>query len=149
MRAVSEVLPDANWSPVAPFWAACVEHQLRFPRCRRCGRHQWYPRELCGACLSDDFEWAEIAPFGTIYSYTVVRRPFLAGAEQSVPFTVLQVTFDDAPGVMLLTNLADEREAGLVQVGRRVAVAFTEVSNGQRTVTMPYVRIDPSQLIPG
>ena len=141
MGAISDLLPDADWPPVAPFWAACARHELRFPRCRQCGRFQWYPRELCAACLGDDFEWAAIHPVGTVYSYTVVRRAFLPGAEQTVPYTVLQVQFDGAAGVTLLTNLADESEASLIRVGSRVAVVFTETSSGDRTMTMPYVRV--------
>jgi hypothetical protein len=58
-----------------------------------------------------------------------------------VPYTVLQVQFDGAAGVTLLTNLADESEASLIRVGSRVAVAFTETSSGDRTMTMPYVRV--------
>jgi uncharacterized protein len=147
--AISDLLPEADWPPLSAFWAACARHELRFPQCRQCGRFQWYPRELCAACLSDDFDWAAINPVGTVYSYTVVRRPFLPGAERTVPYTVLQVQFDDAAGVTLLTNLADEADAPLVRVGSHVAVAFTEVSNRDRTMTMPYVRVLPAQVAPG
>lgn len=141
MRAISDLLPDVTWPPVAPFWAACARHELRFPRCRRCGRYQWYPRDLCGACLGDAFDWAEIPPTGTVYSYTVVRRAFLPGSDHRVPFTVLQVQFDAAPGVTLLTNLADEGDAPAIRVGTRVVIAFTEVVTAQGTATMPYARV--------
>lgn len=142
MRAISDVLPDVQWAPAAPFWAACARHELRFPRCRQCGRYQWYPRDLCGACHGDEFDWAEITPAGTVYSYTVVRRAFLPGSLHAVPFTVLQVQFDAAPGVTLLTNLADECDAPSVRVGSRVVIEFTEVSSATGTVTMPYARIE-------
>ena len=46
----------------------------------------------------------------------------------AVPFTVLQVQFDAAPGVTLLTNLADECDAPSIRVGSRVVIEFTEVS---------------------
>lgn len=97
--------------------------------------------------MSDTYSWTAIDPVGDVYSYTVVRRPFLAGSEDNLPFTVLQVQFDQAPGVMLLTNLADEGAAARVRVGARIAIAFTEVSDHVRggTVTMPYVRLDVSR----
>jgi uncharacterized OB-fold protein len=96
---------------------------------------------LCGACLGDAFEWAEIPPTGTVYSYTVVRRAFLPGSDHRVPFTVLQVQFDAAPGVTLLTNLADEGDAPAVRVGTRVVIAFTEVATVRGSATMPYARV--------
>lgn len=146
MRAVSELLPEVGWEPLAPFWSACAQHQLRFPRCIRCGRYQWYPRDFCAGCMGDEFTWTAIDPVGLIYSYTVVRRAFLPGSGPSVPFTVLQVQFDHAPGVTLLTNLADEGEAPRVRVGARVVVSFVEVDDPQNggSVTMPYVRLDES-----
>ena len=146
MRPISDLHPDVTWAPLAPFWAACARHELRFPRCGQCGRFQWYPRDVCGTCLSVQFDWFEIDPVGTVYSYTVVRRAFLPGAERAVPFTVLQVQFDEAPGVTLLTNLADERDSAAVEVGSRVAVVFTETPGG---VTMPYVRVRAASAIPG
>ena len=144
MRAISELLPDVTWAPAAAFWSACAQNELRFPHCARCGRYQWYPRDFCAGCMGDEFDWAEIDPVGFVYSYTVVRRAFLPGSDVNVPFTVLQVQFDHAPGVTLLTNLADERQADGVRVGARVRVAFTEVDDPKsgNTVTMPYVRLD-------
>jgi uncharacterized protein len=146
MRPISDLVPDVSWEPMAPFWSACAKRELRFPRCTRCGRYQWYPRDFCAGCMSDQFSWEAIDPVGSIYSYTVVRRPFLAGVTSNVPFTVLQVQFDHAPGVTLLTNLADERDAPGVHVGVPVEVSFTDVrgpANGAR-MTMPYVRIRQS-----
>jgi uncharacterized OB-fold protein len=146
MRPISDLVPDVAWEPLAPFWSACANRELRFPRCVRCGRYQWYPRDFCAGCIGDEFNWATIDPVGHIYSYTVVRRPFLPGATSSVPFTVLQVQFDDAPGVTLLTNLADEGDAPGVHVGAPVDVSFIDVrtSSDGAPVTMPYVRLRQS-----
>jgi len=96
--------------------------------------------------MGEEFTWDAIDPVGFVYSYTVVRRAFLPGSGPSVPFTVLQVQFHHAPGVTLLTNLADESEAPRVRVGSRVVMNFTEVEdrNNGGTVSMPYVRLDES-----
>ncbi|WP_111510810.1 Zn-ribbon domain-containing OB-fold protein [Mycobacterium kyogaense] len=143
MRAISELLPDVSWEPLKPFWAACAQREMRFPQCVRCGRFQWYPRDFCAGCMGEEFIWAAIDPVGTVYSFTVVRRAFLPGSRAKVPFTVLQVQFDEAPGVTLLTNLADESQAPLVRVGSRVVASFTDVDDpkGGAPVTMPWVRI--------
>ncbi|CDO30870.1 Zn-ribbon domain-containing OB-fold protein [Mycolicibacterium porcinum] len=143
MRAISDLLPDVDWKPMREFWTACAHHELRFPQCVRCGRFQWYPRDFCGGCMGEEFCWAAIEPIGYVYSFTVVRRAFLPGSRDRVPFTVLQVQFDEAPGVTLLTNLAEENQASRVRVGAKVRVAFTEVGDPGRdvAVTMPYVRI--------
>ena len=47
-----------------PFWDAAREHRLSIPRCNACGRHHFYPRELCPHCHSDDLEWTDVSGRG-------------------------------------------------------------------------------------
>lgn len=128
-RPVSALLPNIEWTLTQPFWAAAARHELRFPRCANCGQHQWYPRVLCRVCRSADFSWELVAPQGTVYTYTVVRRPMVKGSEGAVPFAVLQVNFDEAPGVTFVTNLADESQRDRLTIGAPVELAFQRVDN--------------------
>ena len=55
-----------------PFWDAAREHRLSIPRCRACGQHHFYPRELCPHCHSDDIEWTDVSGRGEDVLY--IRR---------------------------------------------------------------------------
>lgn len=44
-------------------------------RCRRCGKISFPAGGLCVDCLNEELEPVEIASEGTLYSYTITRRP--------------------------------------------------------------------------
>jgi uncharacterized OB-fold protein len=141
VSAVSDLLPDTAWEPLRPFWEATGRSELRFPQCDRCRRFQWYPRALCGGCGGDAFSWTRVATRCEIYSFTIVRRAFLEGAERRVPFAVLQVQFPQAPGVTLLTNLADDAQASDLVVGAPAEVEFVDLPTPTGSISMPFVRL--------
>jgi hypothetical protein len=101
-------LPDLEWPETAGFWRGLAEGELRLPKCRSCGRFQWYPLPSCPACHSLDFAWTAVAPSGVVFSYTVVRRPFLPGIADLLPLTIYIVIPDDAPNVHVLALAADD-----------------------------------------
>lgn len=138
-RPISPLLPRTDWSVAQPFWEGTARGEFRFPRCTDCGRYQWYPRVLCRVCMSPDFSWEPVAPHGSIYSFTVVRRPMLAGAEESVPFAVVLLHLDEAPGVTFITNLWDDSQIGQLAIGAATSIVFHEVTP---EVCMPYAVID-------
>jgi uncharacterized OB-fold protein len=140
-RPVATMVPNPDWAVARGFWEATARGELRFPRCTSCGTFQWYPRARCRECRSSDFEWTLVAPHGTVFSYTIVRRPFLDGADRATPFAVLQVQFDEAPGVTLVTNLADESQADKVRIGAPISIEFHRIND--RT-WMPYATIEAS-----
>lgn len=108
-----------------PFWNAARAHRLSIPRCRSCGRHHFYPRELCPHCHSDDIEWCDASGRGTVYSYTIARRPAGPAFAPDVPYVVALITLDE--DVRMLTNIVtDDVEA--VRIGSRVAVRFDDVT---------------------
>ena len=64
----------------------------------------------------------ERAPQGSVFTFTVVRRPFLPGATKAdVPLTTVMVELDDAPGVRLVARLADGVDP---RIGMRVTAVF-------------------------
>jgi uncharacterized OB-fold protein len=131
------VVPDASWPVSAPFWDAAKREVLSFPQCASCGRFEWYPIPMCKHCGAREWEWPEVDPTGTIYSFTVLRRAFLPGLEANVPFPVLQVRFDAAPGVTLVTGLADLGQRDLVQIGAPIRMRFVEVGD----VSVPFAEV--------
>ena len=135
VRPISPLLPDPTWPVTKPFWAAAAVGEFRLPRCSSCHLHQWYPRVLCRSCLSSDFSWEPVDPAGAVYTYTIVHRAFIDGAEAAVPFSVVHLHFDAAPGVTFITNLADDRQIDRLAIGARSTLIFMDVGGG---LHMPY-----------
>jgi uncharacterized OB-fold protein len=118
-----------------PFWAAAAEHSLRIPRCRSCDRHIFYPRALCPHCHSDDLEWTEVSGLGTIYSFTVARRPAGPAFADAVPYVVILVDLDE--GARMMSNLVTD-DVETVRIGQRVRVEFEDAGEG---VALPVFRL--------
>lgn len=96
-----------------PHLKGLADHEIRLPRCANCGRFHWYPMPACPHCQSDAVQWQAVAGDAKLYSWTVVRHAFQESLRDELPYTVALVTFDDAPGVRLVTNLVDAGAADL------------------------------------
>jgi hypothetical protein len=62
---------------------------------------------------------------GRVYSYTIVHHPALPALEAGVPYNVVAVEFDDAPGVRLVSNVLDVAPEEL-SVGMAVVLVWDE-----------------------
>ena len=100
-------LPDPDFEPTRPFFAAAARGELRIPRCRRCDRFQWYPPERCRACGSSELEWVQTSGRGTLFSFAVVRKPLLRELAPLVPFATGLVALAEDPAVRLVTRFVD------------------------------------------
>ncbi|MFD6057423.1 Zn-ribbon domain-containing OB-fold protein [Rhodococcus wratislaviensis] len=109
----------------AGYWEAAREEHLVVQRCENCGRHQFYPRAFCTACLSENLEWVESAGEGSIYTFTVCRIPANPSMADKVPYAVAVIDLDE--GVRLLTNIVD-CPIDRIRVGARVEVRFERIS---------------------
>ena len=115
----------------APFWEAAREHRLSIPRCLDCGKHHFYPRELCPHCHSDNLEWSDVSGRGSIYTFTIARRPAGPAYADDVPYVIALI--DLAEGPRMMTNvIASDVEA--VRIGDAVEVVFDDVTD---EVTLP------------
>ncbi|CAN0151518.1 unnamed protein product, partial [Phaeothamnion confervicola] len=126
-------VPETEWPVLAPFWAALRDGTLAFPRCTNCGRFQWYPQPMCPACRAMAFEWTDVRPAGTIFTFTVVRKAFLPAFADRLPMTAALVEIDDAPGVRLVTNVftVDGQDVvGATSIGAEVDIEIVEVAAG-------------------
>ena len=59
----------------APFWDALAEHRIRIQYSPSLGRVRLLPAHPAPGTLADDLEWREIDGAGTLYTFTVARRP--------------------------------------------------------------------------
>lgn len=108
-----------------PFWDAARAHRLSIPRCRACGRHHFYPRELCPHCHSDDIEWTDVPGRGEVYSFTIARKPAGPVFEADVPYVIAMIALDEGP--RMLTNIITD-DVDSVRIGDRVRVRFEDVT---------------------
>ncbi len=115
----------------APYWSALKDKRLILKHCRDCGRHHFYPRALCPHCHSDALEWTDARGTGSIYSFTIARRPAGPAFKADTPYVVAVIDLDE--GARMLTNIViDDVEA--VRIGQRVAVHFDAVTDD---ITLP------------
>jgi len=78
--------------------AAFAQHlrngRLVGSRCTACGATAFPPRADCAACMSPEFEYAEVCGRGTLHTFTtIVAAP--AGFEQLAPYVIGVVDLED------------------------------------------------------
>lgn len=127
-------------TPLLPEFAGFFEHvregRLAFPKCRDCGRFHWYPMPRCPHCRSRDIAWQVIAGPAEIWSFTRVTHPFDPTRAGALPYVVALVTFADAPGVRLVTNIeGDPAVFDGLHIGQTVTPVFGLDRSGQPVVT--------------
>jgi uncharacterized OB-fold protein len=105
--------------------------------CAACGTVQHPPEEVCHRCQGTEFGTREIAPHGTIYSYTVVRHPTHPGLSNSIPYSVVLVSLDELPEVRITGNLLQLAPEKL-RVGLPVKAVWEEVrDDAGQTLRLP------------
>jgi len=93
------ILPVDDDRDTGGFFQAAQQRRLVVKACRACGTPLHLPRAYCYHCGSWDTAWREVGGAATLYAWTVVVRPFHAA--YPVPYTVVLVDLDEAPGVRL------------------------------------------------
>jgi uncharacterized OB-fold protein len=131
-------LPDVDDPVTAPFFAGAARGELTVTRCAGCGRYVWYPQDACPSC-GDRLEWVTVSGRGTLFSWAVVRRPFLPAFDELVPFVSALVALDEDPAVRIVTYVVDTDPDELV-ADMPVEVVFSPLSFPtvpDRSVTVP------------
>lgn len=80
------------------FWQGLDQGRLLFQRCEDCRRLRYPPSARCPDCGGLETSIVESAGEGTLFSYTILERPKLAG--WTLPLTVALVELDE--GVRML-----------------------------------------------
>lgn len=91
-----------------PFWDGVAEHRLLVQNCRVCARWIWQPRPLCPWCHAKDPEWREVNGDARVVSWTVLHPPVLMVWQDKLPFVLLLVELNDAPGARMIGQLVDD-----------------------------------------
>lgn len=108
--------PEPIVTPLTePYWRAASEGRLVIQHCRSCARWIHFPEPRCAACGSVDLGWDTVAGGGTVATFSIIHRSFVAG-------------FDDAPYVIAWIDLPEQ--AGLRVFGNITGCAAEEVRIG-------------------
>lgn len=114
-----------------PFWDGLREHKVRIQYSPSTKQWVFYPRSLAPGTLADDLEWREIAGTGTVYAFTIGRRPTAPPWDDSLPQLLAIVEVDEGPRLTTeLVNVAPEA----IKIGMRVKPHFDDVPGADITL---------------
>jgi uncharacterized OB-fold protein len=90
--------------------------------CRLCGAIAFPPRRRCASCARADLEPAPIAPYGRLYSYTVVR---IGRPHEMTPYAIGVADFPG--GIRVLARLSGWAADGAGSpIGRTVTAGVAD-----------------------
>ncbi len=137
-------MPDRNKKPLPAvddlsqlFWEAAKQHQLVVQRCQDCGYFNHPPRPACDACQSQKLQFELVSGRGTIYSFTVMHQPNIAGFEEQILYVNILVELEEQPLLFMASNLPGS-EKDKVRIGGRVEAYYEDVDVD---ITLPQFRL--------
>jgi len=122
---------DKNTGVLAQHQAALAEGKFLIQQCNDCGKHIYFPREVCPHCGSDAVQFASPSGQGTVYAVTTVRRKPADGGDYNVSL----VDLDEGPRLM---SRVDNLKPDEVKIGQRVK-ARVVVADGKGVVVFDAV----------
>jgi len=125
MSTIEKPRPDVDDPIVAGYWAATREGRLVVPRSTVCGYQLWPPEEVCPNCLQPGFEWQEVEPRGTLWSYAVYHRALDPAFADDVPYAVGLVELES--GVKMYGIMRADLDA--LRVGAPVEAVFERLDD--------------------
>lgn len=103
--------------------------ELRIQRCSGCQAHRFYPRPICPACGSHDFEWVVASGRGIVHSFTIVHRAPTAALADRAPYVVAMIDLDE--GVRMTGGIGGTN-ALCISIGDQVRAEFSEAATEGR-----------------
>lgn len=122
---------DSEWFKYAS------EKQLVIQKCAQCGALRHPPAAGCPKCQSFDYGWQEVSGKGRIYTWTITYYPISDYFKKVVPFNIIVVELDDAPGIRITSNLVYNEAANKLTERLPVEVVWDE----QEGFVLPRFRI--------
>jgi len=107
------------------FWDAAREGRLCIQRSKNTGKYVFYPRAVSPFGPNDELEWADVSGRGTVYSYTVARRPTAPQWANEGPLIIAIVELEEGPRMTAnILGCAPED----VAIGMAVTASFEAVT---------------------
>jgi uncharacterized protein len=92
--------------------------------CKKCGKWFFPARLVCDQCGHREFETKAMNTTGTVLTYTMIRTPAKAFADQA-PYAVAVVEMDGGPRIT--TQLVDCRDTE-IKIGMKVKLEFRKIT---------------------
>jgi uncharacterized OB-fold protein len=118
-------LPEPS-AVTRPFWDGLREGRLRLQRSRTTGQWVFYPRAVSPFGAGDELDWQDASGRGTVYSFTIARRPTAPQWEGETPYVIAIVELAEGP--RLITNIVG-CDPESVRIGMPVTAEFTPVTD--------------------
>lgn len=123
---MDRILPVDDDHDTGGFFSAANQRRLVVRTCLDCGANLHLPRAYCSHCRSWNTAWKDVdGERGTLYAWTVVERP--THPAYPVPYTVVLVDVDGAPGMRLVGYLPGRPE---LRAGQAMKLGFDEAGEG-------------------
>jgi uncharacterized OB-fold protein len=103
-----------------------TEGTLQVQQCGDCDTLQHPPDEVCCGCQGTNLGFRECRGQGHIESVAIVHQAVHPGLKDALPYAVVVVSIDDAPGVNAIGNVLN-REPSQVEIGQAVRAVFEDV----------------------
>lgn len=116
------------------FWSATAEGRFLIQTCATCGDTTFYPKVTCPTCGSIDLVDTEASGQGTVFTFTIARRPTHKAFADAGPYVIAIVELAEGPHVT--TNIVDCDPAD-VTIGMPVDVTFADTVDG---IALPLFR---------
>ncbi len=121
-----------------PFWEATGRGAFLIQRCGACGTAQFYPKISCTTCGSFDLHDEEASGKGTVFTFSVARRPTHPAFNEAGDYVVAIVELAEGPHVT--TNIVGCAPES-VEVAMPVQLTFEPV--GEDGYALPLFRPAP------
>ena len=118
-----------------PYWDGAKQNKLMIQRCKKTGQTFLYSRVLVPGTDPDQIEWIEAKGTGSIYSYTIARRPAGPAFKEDCPYVIASIELDE--GARILTNILTD-DPGSLKIGQKVQVTFDAVTDD---LTIPKFKV--------
>ena len=132
MNDVKRPLPNLDERDTEDFWAATLDHELRYQQCANCGTVVFYPRSHCTGCTEGELVSKVASGMGTVYTYSIIRQSYHSFFRNLIPYVVAWIDLDEGP--RLLSNVIGSDDD--IHIGKRVKLSW-EAHNG---VNLPLFR---------
>jgi uncharacterized protein len=116
-------VPVVDDRDTGPFWSAAADGSIAICVCGQCGKALHLPKAYCHHCGSWNIGWRTVAGTGKLYSWTVVHLQ--VNPAFPVPYTIVVVDLDDAPGVRLLGYLDGDAD---LTAGQRMQAYMEDIA---------------------
>ncbi len=108
-----------------PFWDGLKQHKLVLQHSARAKKAVYYPRSVSPYGPNDELSWVECSGNGTVYSFTVARRPTAPQWSEACPYVIAIVEIEE--GAHLTANIID-CDPETVRIGMPVRAVFVDVT---------------------